>query len=48
VLACIRIGLDRGWEAGLDAERENLVRLRGTPEAKAAIEAFFARSAKTK
>lgn len=46
VLSCIRIGLDRGWEAGLDAERENLVRLRGTPEAKAAIEAFFARSAK--
>lgn len=43
VLECVRIGLDNGWQAALDAERENLVRLRNTPEGRAAIEAFFAR-----
>lgn len=44
VADCVQAGLDRGWQAALDAERENLVRLRNTPEARAAIEAFFARS----
>jgi enoyl-CoA hydratase/carnithine racemase len=43
VLECVQVGLDRGWHAALDAEREHLVRLRGTAEGKAAIEAFFAK-----
>ena len=43
VLDCVQVGLDRGWQAALDAEREHLVRLRGTPEGKGAIEAFFAK-----
>lgn len=46
VADCVRIGLEKGWPAALDAEREHLVRLRGTHEGKAAIEAFFARSDK--
>lgn len=46
VADCVRIGLENGWQAALDAERENLVRLRNSPEGKAAIEAFFARSEK--
>lgn len=43
VAECVRIGLDKGWRAALDAEREHLVRLRGTPEGRGAIEAFFAK-----
>lgn len=43
VVDAIQKGLDRGWQAALDAEREHLVHLRGTPEGKAAIEAFFAK-----
>jgi enoyl-CoA hydratase/carnithine racemase len=43
VAECVRIGLDKGWRAALDAEREHLVRLRGTPEGRRAIEAFFAK-----
>lgn len=43
VLDCVQIGLDRGWQHALDAERTHLVYLRSTPEGKAAIEAFFAR-----
>jgi len=46
VAGCVRTGLDQGWDAALQAERDHLVRLRHTPEAKAAIEAFFARSSK--
>lgn len=46
VADCVRIGLDKGWQAALDAERENLVRLRNTPEGKSAIDAFFAKSEK--
>ncbi|MEO0482940.1 MAG: enoyl-CoA hydratase-related protein [Planctomycetota bacterium] len=44
VADCVRTGLDRGWAAAVQAEREHLVRLRHTPEATAAIEAFFAKS----
>jgi len=46
VIDCIQTGLDRGWHAALDAEREHLVRLRNTPEGRGAIEAFFAKSEK--
>lgn len=46
VVHCIDIGLAQGWEAALAAERNHLVRLRSTPEGKAAIEAFFAKSRK--
>jgi enoyl-CoA hydratase/carnithine racemase len=46
VAECVRIGLEKGWQAALDAERENLVRLRGTPEGRAGIESFFARAEK--
>ncbi len=45
VADCVDIGIASGWSAGLKAEREHLVRLRHTPEATAAIEAFFERSA---
>lgn len=49
VLKAVRAGLDggseRGWGASLQVEREELNRLRGTPEGKGAIEAFFAKSA---
>jgi len=45
VTACIEAGLEGGWRAGLDAEREHLVRLRATKEAQDAIKAFFDRGA---
>ncbi len=44
VFDCVRAGLGGGWRACLDAEREHLVRLRGSPEAQAAIAAFFEKS----
>jgi enoyl-CoA hydratase/carnithine racemase len=37
-------GLARGWEAALALERRELVRLRHTPEATAALAAFFVKS----
>ncbi len=46
VIDCVRVGLDRGWEAALEKERSELNRLRGTDAGKAAIEAFFAKSSK--
>ena len=46
VQACVGMGLDRGWNAALEAEREHLVRLRGTEEARSAIESFFESSSK--
>ncbi len=46
VIDAVRTGLENGWDAGCRCEREHLVRLRHTPEAKQAIEAFFARSKK--
>lgn len=44
VFAAVDKGLVEGWGAALACEREQLVRLRGTPAAQAAIEAFFAKS----
>jgi enoyl-CoA hydratase/carnithine racemase len=46
VVDCVRVGLSRGWEKACAAERSHLVRLRHTPEARGAIEGFFARSKK--
>lgn len=46
VAAAVDAGLTRGWAAALETERRHLLRLRKTAEAKSAIEAFFARSAK--
>ncbi len=44
VAACVRAGCERGWAAALKAEREALIRLRGTAEAKAKLKAFFEKS----
>jgi hypothetical protein len=38
--------LQEGWQAALDVERRELTRLRGTPEGRAAIRAFFEKSRK--
>ena len=43
VADCVDAGIGLGWSAGIKREREHLVRLRHTPEATAAIEAFFSR-----
>lgn len=40
----VQTGLSKGWDSGCACERNHLVRLRHTPEARKAIEAFFARS----
>ncbi len=44
VAACVAVGLDKGWQAALDTEREQLIALRATDDAQRAIEAFFDRS----
>ncbi len=44
VAECVEAGLTRGWTAAIETERRHLLRLRNRPEAKAAIEAFFAKS----
>lgn len=46
VAGAVEAGLTRGWRAALEVEQRELVRLRHTAPAKAALEAFFARSAK--
>lgn len=51
VLAAVRIGVDAadpvtGWQAALQVERHELVRLRNTPAGRAAIQGFFDKSAK--
>jgi 3-hydroxyacyl-CoA dehydrogenase/enoyl-CoA hydratase/3-hydroxybutyryl-CoA epimerase/enoyl-CoA isomerase len=46
VVAAVDAGVTRGWEAALKVERRELLRLRRTPAATAAIEAFFARTSK--
>jgi enoyl-CoA hydratase/carnithine racemase len=46
VLACVDAGVTNGWKACLEVEQRELVRLRHTPQAKAAIEAFFAKGRK--
>jgi enoyl-CoA hydratase/carnithine racemase len=45
VVNAVEAGLQSGWQAALGAERKQLVYLRNTPAGKAAIEAFFAKSA---
>jgi enoyl-CoA hydratase/carnithine racemase len=44
VADCVDAGIASGWAAGIKREREHLVRLRHTPEATAAIGAFFEKS----
>lgn len=44
VIVCVESGISRGWHAALDAERESLVRLRNSPEGRAAINQFFEKS----
>ncbi|MFO0833513.1 MAG: enoyl-CoA hydratase-related protein [Phycisphaerales bacterium] len=46
VAGAVEAGLTRGWKTALEVEQRELVRLRHTAPAKAALEAFFARSAK--
>jgi len=46
VREAIEAGLNDGWEHALEVEQAHLVRLRASDEGRAAIEAFFARSAK--
>ncbi len=46
VARALDAGLTRGWSAALEVERQELVRLRHTGPAKAALEAFFAKSKK--
>lgn len=46
VANAVDAGLTRGWNAALEVEQRELVRLRHTAPARAALEAFFARSAK--
>jgi len=45
VLSAVEAGLTSGWKRALDIEQQELVRLRHTPAARAALEAFFAKSA---
>lgn len=46
VVKAVDSGLTRGWQAAIATERAELVRLRHTAPAKAALEAFFAKSRK--
>ncbi|MCA9292316.1 MAG: enoyl-CoA hydratase/isomerase family protein [Phycisphaerales bacterium] len=46
VARCVQCGIEQGWQAALDMERQELNRLRYTPQGKASIEAFFAKTAK--
>ncbi len=46
VANCVETGLKDGWNAATQLERTELTRLRNTPEGKAAIQAFFDKSAK--
>jgi len=46
VVEAVDRGIASGWADGLASERASLVRLRHTPEAQGAIEAFFAKSKK--
>lgn len=48
VTEAIDAGLTRGWQAALEVERRHLVRLRHTPAARQALEAFFAKASAKK
>ncbi len=41
VLDAVRTGINKGWSAALQCERDHLVNLRHTPPAQEAITAFF-------
>jgi enoyl-CoA hydratase/carnithine racemase len=45
VLSAVEAGLTSGWKRALDVEQQELVRLRHTPPARMALDAFFAKSA---
>lgn len=47
VASCVDVGLTKGWHGAIEAEQERLVALRHTPEARAALKAFFEKSART-
>jgi hypothetical protein len=40
-LDAVRVGLAKGWDAGIACEREHLVTLRHTPEARAKLDGFL-------
>ncbi len=42
----VRAGIEHGWQAALDMERRELVRLRAAPAGRAAIQAFFEKGKK--
>jgi len=44
VIEAVDAGLSRGWQASLEVERRQLIRLRHTPAARDAIGAFFAKA----
>lgn len=44
VADAVDAGVTSGWRAAVETEQKHLIRLRHTPEAKAALEAFFAKS----
>ena len=44
VVDAVETGLRDGWQKAVDAERRHLIRLRHTPEARAKLEAFFAKA----
>ncbi len=46
VLDAVKVGINQGWQAALQAERDHLVRLRNTEPAQEAIEAFFSKTSK--
>ncbi len=46
VLACVRAGLESGWDHAIETERNELVRLRSTEQGRRSIQAFFDKSAK--
>lgn len=46
VLRAVEVGLEEGWQAAVALERRELVRLRNTAAGKAALKAFFEKSAK--
>lgn len=46
VALAVDAGLSKGWDAALEVEQRELVRLRSAPEGKAAIAAFFEKAAK--
>lgn len=48
VAEAVNGGLTRGWAAATEVERRQLVRIRHTPAARTALEAFFAKSAPKK